>query len=31
MGVAMVDINQSWIVNFGIFYHLGYFPEVADD
>ena len=31
MGVAIAKINQPWLENIGILYHLGYFHDVVDD
>ena len=31
MEVAKTEINQPWLVNAGILYHLGYFHKVAVD
>ena len=31
MGVAIAEINQPWLVNICILYHLEYFHEVVDD
>ena len=30
-GVAIAEINQPWLANIGILYHLGYFHKVVDD
>ena len=31
MGVAKTEISQSWLVNAGILYDLGYFHKVVAD
>ena len=31
MGVAIAEINQPWLINVDILYHLGYFHKFVDD
>ena len=31
MGVVIAEIDQPWLVNISVLYHLAYFHELVDD